>query len=340
MPRLTELDDVLFPVDVHPVFVRITDKNGERRVAVPEKKAIVNRTTRRVLGVVSRGYRLVTNREALDMAYECCRTVFPETKHDEWEAKAVDAPSTAGYCRIDLVHNTTALDFSFLSPNKRADAFGTFIRVTNSFNGLRALGFDIGFYRKVCTNGLIIPESIIRFKFSHQRRDIGEKIHFEIAKERLTKFTTTFTDSLSGLRNCAVPQDQFEPLIAGALLLKPPRSAKPDPSEVADWRQLCRQLSEMSTRYVDELGENAYAVFNVMTELASRPPENRCIHRDRHSLQRLAGSWLTSFNDHCSKPGFSISRYLEQLEEERASAIETMPNMARTDRRRAFELVH
>ena len=30
-----------------------------------------------------------------------------------------------------------------------------FIRLTNSYNGLRAPAFDIGFHRKVCKNGLI-----------------------------------------------------------------------------------------------------------------------------------------------------------------------------------------
>ena len=68
MPRLTKLNDVLFPVEEHPVFVSLADKGGERRLAVPEKKAIVNRTTHHVLGIVSRGYRLVSNAEALDLA--------------------------------------------------------------------------------------------------------------------------------------------------------------------------------------------------------------------------------------------------------------------------------
>jgi hypothetical protein len=97
MPRLTNLDDVLFPVEEHPVFVSVAEKAGERRLAVSDKKAIVNHTTHRVLGIVGRGYRLVSNREALDLAYKCCRTVFPETKPGEWEVQAIDAPSTAGY---------------------------------------------------------------------------------------------------------------------------------------------------------------------------------------------------------------------------------------------------
>ena len=322
MPRLTKLDDILFPVEEHPVFVGFMEKGGERRLAVPEKKAIVNRNNRRVLGIVSRDYRLVSNAEALDMAQLCCRTVFPETKPGEWEAKAVDAPSTAGYCQIDLVHNTTALDFAFVSPNQRPEAYGPFIRVTNSFNGLRALGFDIGYFRKVCKNGLIVPATIISFKFTHMRRDIGETIQFLIDQERLSDFKKAFTNSLAGLRGCSVPRPLFEPLLCSVLQLRQPRSIKPESRAVDDWQRLGAHISEMSTRYSDELGENAYAAFNAITEFASQPPTNRCVRRDRHSLQRLAGSWLTSFNEICRKPGFSIPNYLEELANERDVTID------------------
>ena len=101
MPRLTNLDDVLFPVEEQPVFAIAQTKTGERRLPVPDKKAIVNRTSGRVLGVVSRGYRLVSNREALNMAHDCCRAVFPETKPGEWEVVAADAPATASYSPDD-----------------------------------------------------------------------------------------------------------------------------------------------------------------------------------------------------------------------------------------------
>jgi hypothetical protein len=97
------------------------------------------------------------------------------------------------------------------------------------------------------------------------------------------------------------------------LLLRPHRLTKPKSREAADWQALSAHLTEMSTRYVGELGENVYAAFNVITEFASHPPENRCVHRDRHSLQRLAGFWLTSFNAACRKSDFSITGYLEQL---------------------------
>lgn len=179
-------------------------------------QVIVNSKTEDVLGVVSRSYRLVTNREALEMAAQCCRAVFPETKASEWEVKAADAPATAGYCHIDLVHNSTALDFSFVAATDRPEAFGPFIRVTNSYNGLRALAFDIGYYRKVCRNGLILPGSIIRFKFVHSRRGIGETVNFDIAHDRLAKLKADLGDLFGTLRECKMPRADFGALVRGA----------------------------------------------------------------------------------------------------------------------------
>jgi len=313
MPRLTKLDDVLFPVEEHSVFVGVRTKSGERRLSVPDKKAIVNTKTNRVLGVVSRGYRLVTNRQALDWAYQCCQTVFPETKSAEWEVKASDAPGTGGHCFIDLAHNSTVLDFKFVPAKDRPDAFGPFIRVSNSYNGLRALAFDIGFFRKVCKNGLIVPRSIIRFKFTHSKQDIGETISFEVSQERLSKIKTSFNEYFKALRDCKISRLEFEPLFCGILKIRKPKNMKPQSPIAARWEALSQGIGVLCGRYADELGENAYAVFNAITEFASYPPQNRCVYRERHSFQRLAGDWLSKFSQECRNPDFALSSYLEAL---------------------------
>ena len=312
MPRLTQLDDVLFPVEEHPVFAIAQTKAGEIRIPVPNKKAIVNGTSGQVLGVVSRGYRLVSNREALDMARDCCRAVFPETEPGEWDVRATDAPASGGHCFIDLVHNSTALDFTFVPAKDRPDAFGPFIRVTNSYNGLRALGFDIGFYRKVCKNGLILPESVIRFKFTHMQRDIGETILFKIAHEKLTTMKTSIGKSFNLLKGYDVRRNQFEPLMRAVLLVRKPKNATPETHVAADWDKLEIHIKGMCDRYAQELGETAYAVFNAITEFASHPPENRCIYRERHSFQRRAGFWLTDFSRECIQPGFDLQKHIEK----------------------------
>jgi hypothetical protein len=93
MARLSHLDDVLFAVGEHPIFVSVKSPSGEKRISVPDKKAIVHGVTGRVLGIVSRGYRLVSNRQALEWTFQCCGTVFPETKSSEWTVKAIDDES-------------------------------------------------------------------------------------------------------------------------------------------------------------------------------------------------------------------------------------------------------
>ena len=79
-------------------------------------------------------------------------------------------------------------------------------------------------------------------------------------------------------------------------------------------------LSHAVRALARELGENAYAVLNVITEFASSPPSNRFVQRERHSLQRLAGSWLSAFAQRCRQPAFDLAAYLAELAVPRTEA--------------------
>jgi len=239
---------------------------------------------------------------------------FPETKPAEWEVKTSDAPQTGGHCFIDLMHNSIALDFALVDAKSRPDVFGPFIRVTNSYNGLRALAFDIGFYRKVCKNGMIVPESVIRFKFNHLQRDIGNSIRFEIDNQKLSKLKESFQDLVGGLKDCKLPRAYFEILIRGVLAMRKPKDMENRDKRIsADWESLNNHLGLLCDSYFMELGDNTYAAFNALTDFASHPPENRCLHRDRHSMQRLAGEWLAKFSQECKQNSFEILEYLKNL---------------------------
>lgn len=315
MARLNSPDDILFPVSEYPVYVILPNKSGEKRVRVNGKKAIVNCARGRVVGVVSEGYRLITNQEALDLARQCCKEVFPDTKSEEWGVNVVDAPSTGGHCFIDLAHNSTALDFHFVPAKNRPDAYGPFIRVTNSYNGLRALSFDIGFYRKICRNGLIIPKSVIRFKFIHLRSHMKHEIKFDVAKDKLEELNAGFFIYLQTIKSLEVPAEDFEPLFKAVLLIRPPKELKLFSRERKEWEILNTHIKNICNRYVEEFGHNGYAVFNSITEFASNPPANRFLYRDRHSMQRLAGMWLNDFSQKCSKAEFSIPAYISEWTE-------------------------
>lgn len=165
----------------------------------------------------------------------------------------------------------------------------------------------------MCRNGLIAPDTIVQFKFAHQQRNIGMGIRFEVARDRLAKLQGKLADYLAAVKAYAVPRTSFEPIFRGVLSLRPLRSAQSSNRDSEDWNALEQYVRQLCSRYADELGENAYAVLNAVTDFASHPPDNRHVHRDRHSLQRLAGTWLTSFGQQCCRPDFSLVRYLEEM---------------------------
>jgi hypothetical protein len=107
-------------------------------LSVRDKKAIVDTMKHRIVGIVGRAYRLVTNREALDWGYQCCEAVFPDTRAGEGHVKATDPPASGQHCFIDLVHQSSRLNFEFVPTQGRPEPFAPFIRLTNSYDGLRA----------------------------------------------------------------------------------------------------------------------------------------------------------------------------------------------------------
>jgi hypothetical protein len=318
MARLTELSEVLFPVRMEPLFVRLEGRD----VRVPDSQAVVHAQAGRVLGVVGREYRLVSHREALDLAMACAHEAFPETRPGEWQVAAVDAPATGSSCFIDLRHSTGVLDFQGLPGSAKPEVYGPFVRVTNSYNRSRALAFDIGYWRKVCSNGLVARDVLIRFRLNHQRRDIGAAVRFDISRERLAGHCAAFQALLSKLQGCHVPARAMTDLACAVLGFEPPRhadDARNAPLQ-AEWQRLHGVVDEANWRYAGELGENAYAVLNAVTELASRPPSSPLVRRDRHGLQRRAGRWLADFAATCTAQGFDLGAYLQSLAAEAQGA--------------------
>ena len=321
MSRLTFSDQVFFPVTVRPVHVDVGVPEPGTFKRAPGKRAIVNQRDLSIVGVVGSGYRLVTNEEAFEAAKTCCTLAFPETGSGEWRIGSVDAPETGSYCHIDLVHSTAELDFEFRMTGERPEVpeiFGPFVRVSNSYNGRRALAFTIGFHRKVCANGLVGPESVVQFQFAHTRDQVGDGIRFQIDHTRLDAMKTEFLDCFRVLRDFPVERSYFVPLIRFVLKLPdgtmPPASDRSPGAdrERRDQLLLLRYLEEVSARYVREQGDNAYAVLNAMTEIASHPSEINLIRRDKHSLQKLAGEWMVEFRKHCLNPSFTVGGYLEE----------------------------
>ncbi len=254
-----------------------------------------------MISVVSKGYRIVSNETALLVARKCCKAAFPEFREDSWKVGRVDAPSTRAHCHFDLVQSSAELEFTGVEAAKRPDRYGLFVRVTNSYDCKYALRIDFGFLRKVCSNGLILAVSVISFRFSHNSRNLEERMRVVASGDAFQKLREKLFGYLEPLNGWGVPVDYFVPITWAALRLGGAAPTSRRRSE--HWEDVYERCEELSQSYADDLGDNGYALFNVITDVASKPWGIGLGAVETDPLQRRAGRWLAGVHRELSSGG-------------------------------------
>jgi len=311
MKQQTSVQNLLFDVHQVPVEAVVGSNGHTRRISIPGKKALIHQGTGNVLGVVSRDYRVVTNQEAVNLARDVCEKAFPGLSSVEWEAKRAAAPRTLSYAHIDLMHRTHVLNF-LGSDIGQADPYTPFLRVTNSFNGARALRFDIGFMRKHCSNGVIFEEEVATIKASHSKEALAQ-LKIEITSRSLPQMWDEFSKVLTSVRSISMTTDQSN--LALSTVLRLPET-KPDDKKarIEGLKSLSLDLSTRLSGYQKELGPNAYAVFNTLTDIAARPPDNACFQKDRDTIEKRSGRWLKDLARQSQTNGFDLNVWIPAWE--------------------------
>jgi hypothetical protein len=121
-----------------------------------------------------------------------------------------------------------------------------------------------------------------------------------------------FRSAMTDVRDTGVTLQESEE-IARRVIGWPQLTEKPTAAQQADQADLDADLHERSGGYFRQLGPNAYATLNLLTDLASRPPRSKRVRRDRPTLERLAGAWLRRFRAEAREPGFSVARHIGGL---------------------------
>lgn len=299
---------IMFPVEEVDVFA---ETELGRRDRIAGKKAIVNTDTRAVLSVVGRQYGLLENRKALDLARKCCIAAFPNTAPVGWYVDDIEAPLSGGHCRIDLRYNGDVVAYDWSFSEAVQDHYHPFLRVTNSYNTSRVFSIHFGFTRIQCMNSVIADESV-RVSLAHTK-DIESRIDREINEAKFRKVASRFERLVKPLGEAGVPKSRFRPIIQSVLEIHKPEGMPDDRKE--SWRVLEQMLDATSDLYVRRFGENAYALLNAVTDIATRPPTKEevghsFIRRERHSLQVLAGRWIAGFSRSLRWPRFSLDAYI------------------------------
>jgi len=302
------LKDALFGVELSDVYVNapvngLLFDTGERcRVRADRFRAIVAQDTGHVFSVVAPDYKLVTNLAALELGRVCFREIFTITDLSKMKLFNVIMPKMRSFCHMDFVHE----DAKFNPFDK--DPWTPYLRITNSYNRMFALNFDLGFCRGICKNGVIFGKKNIVFKFVHSMKGADPALVFKLRAGEMSALETEFTEALFNLKRFHVPRNVMWALACKVFKQSVPANASKRQQELWELKQLA--IEGMADTYFKALGENGYAALNVLTDFASRPvgmisPEQRI-----DSLQRQSGSWMGEFIAAMERRDFIFEVYL------------------------------
>ena len=67
MVRITNIDDLIFHVELRPIYTDIEIDGKKTQLKVPNNKIVINSKSGKPLGVVSNSYKLISNSEAIEL---------------------------------------------------------------------------------------------------------------------------------------------------------------------------------------------------------------------------------------------------------------------------------
>jgi len=312
----TKLNEILFDVEMIPLFGEIEElsnpnlfenDSSPKKIPANGYKGLINKSNNNILGVVSSNYRLITNKEALEMGKEIYNEIF-EIKLDNLKVNKVITSSNKTFCHVDLVHP----DVNFNVWEQ--DCWYPFIRVTNSYNKTYALSYELGFVRKLCSNGVIFDKKTVKIKMMHNKGN--HRINYKTDLNRFKTAKLSFIAKMLSLKKFFIPKDKHFPLICKCLEIKMPkqnRFSEIDEKIKDQIRKLKLDSYDLTNQYVDKDGETAYSLFNVITDLVSHQEEYNNI--PYYSLRPSSYSfkptkWIEEFVNEIEKRTFDLEKYI------------------------------
>ena len=302
-----DINKAFFPVEEMPIS--FNNRAGYQR-PISGYKAIVERDTGRVLSVVSSKYRLVLNREAYELADYVVRAIFEGKTLADFECFNILMPKTKGSCRIDLIIPN---NFNRLFGAER-ESWTPFVRISNSYNRTMVLKYEIGFCRWICLNGMIFGQTGITFSITHYGSITHKEIDKLIEKAKrqigdIGSLWKAFEEKMNLLRSIPLPSSSALAIYCKAfdIIVNPKEVTKTQKEGLA---LRAKQIVTASKDYFKELGNNAYAMMNVLSDYASFPEWANGNVNYVDGYQRRVGKWVDEFIEENKKANFSLSRYI------------------------------
>lgn len=309
-----ELNEVLYDVKL----ISVATSTGESlfdgiydNIKASNYKAVVNTKSKNIICIVTNNYNLITNQQALDMGKKAFKQLFPSIKTEELIPYKVISPKSKSYCFIDLIHKK--VNFNVWEQ----ETWLPFIRVINSYNRTYALTFELGFVRKVCSNGVIFDKKTIKVKYSHSE---GIPIDISADVSKLKILEADFINHLTNLKRFYIKPEHVFALLCKSLDLKFNFENKNNnpflQKQIEKYENLKKLTAEKSKMYLKKDGDNVFAAFNVITDIISN--QNLYDNLPNYSIRangyyHKISNWMREFVELAESRDFKMEKYLEDF---------------------------
>ena len=175
--------------------------------------------------------------------------------------------------------------------------------------------------------GLIFGQKGVSFALSHSER-IGTLEIMALAETARRQIGSVdslwkvFEQKMITLRQIPLPPTSALPIYCKAFGIH----VKQDISEIQKeiYSNRASQIVKASKEYFKELGNNAYAMMNVLSDFASFPEWTQSPNNYVDGYQRKVGKWVDEFIAEYKKDGFSLSKYIGEECQNTAYFLESL----------------
>ena len=177
-------------------------------------------------------------------------------------------------------------------------------------------------------NGIIFGQTGITFAITHTGNITVKEINLLIKKAKgqigdIRLLWKAFEAKMERLKNIPLPSSAALAIFCKVF------DIKVNEDEVTEAQKMnlslrAKQIVKASKEYFKELGNNAYAMMNVMTDYASFPEwtTNQANYVDGY--QKRVGLWVDDFIKESSKKDFNLSRYIGDEYQNTAYYLESL----------------
>lgn len=311
IPAAAGLEALMYPVSLQPIMAVSAKRNAGSFTGQTSKYlAIVNEASNEIVSVVSSKYKLLSNEAALQLAKETFSKLFERVKPEELVPFKVIAPKSGASCHIDLVHEKVRLSETAWTQ----DTWYPFLRMSNSYNRTKAFTLEIGFVRKLCSNGVIFTKQTIEIKYSHDKLNI-EKVGTDYNK--LKAYENEFIAHMKKLQTVKLEMNQIVAIVCKALNLRfdlHNTSKEIRKKERIRFERTKSIINKITEGYLKEMEGNGYAIMNVLTDFVSHQDAYKTIRGfsiNPNAYYKRVGEWSKAILEETERADFDLNKYLQ-----------------------------